>query len=91
MPLELVKVERVESSSPPFTVYGETVEDVPKPLKVHTWDALKASACQRAHATHRYVWIAWRDRRFGECDIVSVKLDDSTFSDDDTPRERWIR
>lgn len=85
MPRELVRVERVVSGTPPFTIHGETVEDRPKPLTVHTWDALKASACQRALETQRYVWMTWRDRHFGFCDLVTVRLDDSKWGSDDQP------
>lgn len=85
MPLELVKVERVESERPPFTVYGTTVEDTPKYVKVHTWDSLKASACRRGMETNRCVWMTWRDRHFGECQLITVSLDDTKWSHDDQP------
>lgn len=91
MAIELVKVDRVDSTVPPFTIYGWTVEDSPKPVKVHTWDSLKASACERAMKAARYVWMTYRDRRFGVMDLTTVRIDDSAFETDEDRRQREQR
>lgn len=76
MPIELVRVERVDSTVPPFRIYGTTVEAKPRFVKVHTWCSLKATACQRAMQTGRLVRMTWVDRRFGVCDLKNVSLED---------------
>lgn len=85
MALELVKVERVVPDRPPFTIYGTTIEDTPKFVKVETWDSLKASACRRGLETNRAVWMTWRDRHFGSCQLVTVMIDETKWSHDAPP------
>jgi hypothetical protein len=95
MPLDLVKVERVDpcrTSNPRVTSYlvtGDTIEDQPRRLQVQTINDLRASLCARAKQTERLIWIGWKDSKYGR-DIVTVRLDDSKFSYDEQPAERTV-
>lgn len=82
---ELVKVERVDpwqTQTPGvmgYTVTGVTIEESPRTVQFQTISDWKAAICSRAIQLEQWVWIGWRDSRFGVKDIVTVELDSTKF------------
>ncbi len=85
MPLDLVRVERVDpwQTADPgvmgYTVTGATIEDQPRTVQFQTINDWKASICSVSAERGKLLWIGWKDSRFGVKDIVSVELDTSKF------------
>lgn len=96
MPLTLVTVDRVRSvatANPRVEQYfvdAHTVDELPLIVHFVTISQLRATLCQRAKDLGLYIWIVWRDGRYGTKEITSVQLDDSKFDYDEQPKERAI-
>lgn len=85
MPLDLVKVERVDpvpTSKPGctnYTVTAITIEGTPRTVQYQTINEWKASICDQARKNKTAIWVTWKSSNFRSKDITTVSADDTRW------------